>query len=32
VLRSLLADTDLALALSGHRSLDELTAESLQAR
>jgi lactate 2-monooxygenase len=32
VLRGLLADTDLALALSGHSSLSELTPETLQQR
>jgi lactate 2-monooxygenase len=32
VLRSLLADIDLALALSGHHSLAQLSRESLQAR
>ena len=32
VLRSLLADLDLAMALSGHRSLDELTVDSLARR
>jgi len=29
VLRSLLADLDLAMALSGHRSVEELTTDSL---
>jgi isopentenyl diphosphate isomerase/L-lactate dehydrogenase-like FMN-dependent dehydrogenase len=32
VVRSLLADLDLTMALSGHRSLDELTPSSLAAR
>ncbi len=32
VMRSVLADLDLAMALSGHRSLDELTSESLVRR
>ena len=32
VVRSLLADLDLAMALSGHRSLDELTVDSLVRR
>ena len=32
VVRSLLADLDLAMALSGHRSLDELTVDSLARR
>ncbi len=32
VVRSVLADVDLAMALSGHRSLDELTPESLARR
>jgi lactate 2-monooxygenase len=32
VLRSLLADLDLAMALSGHRSVEELTSDSLAGR